>query len=294
METKSNSSQKDRLSLLIKNSQDAILIYDVDQDKFVDCTQNSLILLNRIKANLQKLGLFDICKGLKRASANSKINEALAGGNPIFGMTLIDGKNKEIPCQIRLSRLQIPDSNLLWCCLLDTRKEIATLAKVEYKKQRLQPALKISDIGSFDWFPEESKIIWDRRMHQIYGLSERSKKNRNEYFFSILHPDDQIRIQESFESILDPATEDEFLEDEYQILTKRGIRHIHTNGKTIRSEDGALIRLIGTCQDITERLTMEGSHQKDEEHYGRLLASIPSIFWTTNRDGMTSYISSNV
>ena len=126
------------------------------------------------------------------------------------------------------------------------------------REERLQLATKAAKLGIYDWHPLEGKVQWDKQMHKLFGLSLQSTIDRNEYFSSILHPDDTERINAEFGNSMDPNNKETVFQHEFKVLLKKGqIKHIELHALHFRGLNGVVTRFIGTCHDITERKEAE-------------------------------------
>ncbi|MBL4658640.1 MAG: sigma 54-interacting transcriptional regulator [Flavobacteriales bacterium] len=130
--------------------------------------------------------------------------------------------------------------------------------RIAESEERLKLSAEATGLGIYDWRPLDNVNLCDDRMHEHFGLSPKSKKDRNKYFFSVLHPNDLERVTNEWELFLDPKNPATHFENEYRIRLKKGVvKHISTNGFGFRNKKGEVTRVIGTCLDITSRKDLE-------------------------------------
>ena len=144
---------------------------------------------------------------------------------------------------------------------------------LEESEERLKLATAATQLGTYDWYPLENIVYWDEQMHELFGLSERSRKDRNEYFFSILHPKDSERVSYTMQSLMDPKSNETNFKYEYRIILKNEVKHIATQGLGFRNEKGVVTRIIGTCLDISEHKKAQEALQESEERFRKLSES---------------------
>lgn len=132
-------------------------------------------------------------------------------------------------------------------------------------RERLQLATQAARLGSYDWQLEENILHWDERMYELFGLDKSAKVlNKNEYIASIVHPDERIRVVDTYLKNLKDKELSNF-ENEYRILVNGQIKHIESHVIFFRNKKGLVFRVIGTCLDVTERKEAEALLISNEE-----------------------------
>lgn len=87
----------------------------------------------------------------------------------------------------------------------------------------------------------------------------------------------------------------EAVNSEYQIRhVSGGTRWIKNQATPIRNGDGAVHRVAGVAEDITEAMESKEVLRQSEEKFRRILASVPDVTWTSDQNGRTAYISPKV
>ena len=121
-------------------------------------------------------------------------------------------------------------------------------------EERFELAVAAAGIGVWEWDIINQKIIWDRQMLKIYGISPEEFDGSYEAWSRFLIPEDKERIRE--ESAL--AVENECRMDMvFRICRPDGrIRHMRTVGMISHPEPGQT-RMIGVNLDVTESRTKE-------------------------------------
>ncbi|MDK2947769.1 MAG: hypothetical protein PWQ63_929 [Methanolobus sp.] len=121
--------------------------------------------------------------------------------------------------------------------------------------QRLTLATKSAGIGIWEWDLKTNSIIWDRKMHGIYGTDPSEFTGEFKYWVKRLHPDDIDKVQKKLNAAVSGIQD---IKTEYRIITPKGeIRFLETHAMVKRDPDGAPLKVIGTNWDITERKMAE-------------------------------------
>jgi PAS domain S-box-containing protein len=103
-----------RLATMLAYAPDAIVVLDVDAGRFVEANERALQLYGMDRESLLRVGPAELSPErqpegrLSSEAARDKIEEAVAGGTPVFEWTHIHSSGKPIPCEVRLVRL--PDT----------------------------------------------------------------------------------------------------------------------------------------------------------------------------------------
>ena len=108
-----------RYRALVENAPEAIIVFDVDNNRFTDANDNACALFNLSRARLLSVGpeaispemqpdgtpSFGICRGY--------IDKALSGGHAVFEWIHKDAAGREFPCEVRFSLLPSNDKRLI-------------------------------------------------------------------------------------------------------------------------------------------------------------------------------------
>jgi diguanylate cyclase (GGDEF)-like protein/PAS domain S-box-containing protein len=132
---------EERYRALVENAPEAIVVLDVDTNRFCDANDNACQLFNLSRARLLSVGpqalsprmqpdgqpSFGIRRGL--------VDKALNGEHPTFEWLHKNANGKEFPCEVRFSRLPSGDRKLIRVSITDIteRKRNDELAFVQNK-----------------------------------------------------------------------------------------------------------------------------------------------------------------
>lgn len=252
--------------LLIKDIKKPIVILDIDQRHFVDCNEEALDFFHLTKEEILSKNPFDLSPPNvygheAEAYIRQVIQEALAGANPVFDWIHVDKDGNEIPCEVRLIRFPPFDRQLVRGTIIDKRSDINNIRESE---ERLRLSLEATDLGTFDWYPKEDKVFWDAGLFKIFELEPTDKIDLNAHFFSLLHPEDQERVGQEFEKSL-KQNGPESHKSEYRVVINGRVKHLLAYSRMIRDDEGEVIRMLGTTQDITKLRDSEEKLKRSEQ-----------------------------
>ncbi|MGB5578044.1 MAG: PAS domain S-box protein, partial [Woeseiaceae bacterium] len=110
---------EERYRALVENAPEAIIVLDVDEQRFTDANDNACTLFNLSRARLLKVGPEAISPKMQPDGTPSFgirrgfIDRALAGEHPTFEWMHRDSSGREFPCEVRFSRLPSDERRLI-------------------------------------------------------------------------------------------------------------------------------------------------------------------------------------
>jgi diguanylate cyclase (GGDEF)-like protein/PAS domain S-box-containing protein len=126
--------------------------------------------------------------------------------------------------------------------------------KLRHSQQMLDEAQQVAHLGSWEWRIGSEKIEWSRELFRIYGLEPADAAGFHE-FLSLIHPEDRDRVQAIIEGAL--ANHQPFYLEERIVHPDGRIRILDSRGEVLTDPEGQADRMIGVCQDVTDRKRAE-------------------------------------
>ena len=149
------------------------------------------------------------------------------------------------------------------------RERTAELAEANF---HLMEAQRLGNLGSWSWDIAANRINWSDQLFEIYGVAAGQFHGTLDEFMGFIHPDDRARVAESVTSALKSGNA--FSHEERIVRPDGSIRHLHSTGEVIRAVNGAAIRMLGVCVDVTERKQAEQALRESEQSYRLLLKGV--------------------
>jgi PAS domain S-box-containing protein len=131
--------------------------------------------------------------------------------------------------------------------ITDHRGVREQLARSEAK---LAEAQRVAHVGSFEWDVRRDVIVWSAELQRIYGVATEPVESL-EGLLGRVHGDDQARVRAAFFEAV--HYQKPFAYDHRIIRGDGGLRVLHTAGDVVLNGDGAALRVVGSCWDITEQ-----------------------------------------
>lgn len=136
----------ERYRALVEHAPEAIMVLDVEQDRFVDANAHAEKLFGYSRERLLTMGPLDFCpqhQANRRPSCEVVADEhgkVLAGGTATFEFTHVDAGGREIICQTRLSRLPAAGRKLI-------RATISDVTELKQLQDKVRHAEKLAAVG---------------------------------------------------------------------------------------------------------------------------------------------------
>ncbi|MBK7959048.1 MAG: PAS domain S-box protein [Bacteroidetes bacterium] len=134
--------------VLVENSPEALVVIDMESQKFVSYSLSALQLLKLSAEKITEIGLNEICplhqpNGEKSIDAAKKhLDYALKGGKPKFEWVHIDSEGKEILCEVQLVKIPSEKGVLVRGSITDIREKKKEEALRKDSEDRLRQIFK--------------------------------------------------------------------------------------------------------------------------------------------------------
>ncbi len=127
------------------------------------------------------------------------------------------------------------------------------IAEMELKDlhEKLSEAQRLAHIGSWEWCIKDDTIWWSDEVYRIFGVTKSDIILTNEFFLQTIHPDDRPLVDQM---IAQSLKYDLPYSIEHRILRPDGeVRHVHERALLKKNDEGEVLFMHGTVQDMTER-----------------------------------------
>jgi len=140
--------------------------------------------------------------------------------------------------------------------------------RIRESERRLAEAQHLARLGSWYWDMENKVITWSDQMYRIYGLEPGPTAVRYESYVEHIHPEDRALSQAMIAKAME--THGSFSYDHRIVLSTGEVRTVHAQGEAIVDDNGKLIAMSGTGQDITDRKEIEEELRDSREQLRQL------------------------
>ncbi len=132
-------------------------------------------------------------------------------------------------------------------------------SELQLNRDRLDLAIKASELGTFYCELPLDQIIWNDKCKEYFWLPSEAEVNF-ELFYSIIHPDDRERTRESIEACVYRR---KVYDIEYRTVAPDGrIRWVRAIGNCFYDQSNNPMRFDGIAIDVTEQKKAESEREK--------------------------------
>ena len=155
---------------------------------------------------------------------------------------------------------------------------------------RLKEAQRVGRLGSWDWDARTDTITWSEEYYRIYGFDPQQPPPGYEEHLNAYTPESAARLDAAVKRNM--QTGEPYELDLELAHTDGPCRWITARSETKRDENGQIVGLRGTAQDITERKRAEEALRQSEERFRRLTENARDMIYRMSLpDGKYEYVS---
>ncbi|MFP4445866.1 MAG: PAS domain S-box protein, partial [Desulfosudaceae bacterium] len=161
----------------------------------------------------------------------------------------------------------------------DLRQELETLRQSQAMLVRSE---QVAEVGSWEWDIASDEVTWSEGLYVIFQLDPAEKPRRWSEHGVRTHPDDMARLRRASVRAVEESVPYEM---EIRIFRRDGEpRWCLARGFPKKREDGQVVGLYGTIQDITDRKQVEAKRDEYEALLTSTLAAVDSLLVLIDRD----------
>jgi anti-anti-sigma factor len=128
-------------------------------------------------------------------------------------------------------------------------------------EQLLREAERLAPVGAWTVDVESGEVTWSEEMYAICGFAPGTPVTYDS-LLNAIHPEDRGKFEEAVLGALESG--EGYAADGRVVRPDGSVRWVHTKGEVLMRE-GAVVRIHGTAQDITERKDLERAALAMEE-----------------------------
>jgi len=271
--TKDLRESEERFRLIAENASDLITVLDPKGQ--------------RVYANPAFGKLFGSSRALIGVDASLNIHpEDRARVRGSFLETVSDGKSRPEEFRFLLPNGEVRDIESSRSAVLDPQgrvEYVVAVARDVTERRRTEEALRARDVqlqeaqvlanlGSWEWDLRTNSRTWSDQLTRIFGMRSDQLPSTFDGFYPLVHPEDRERTAMLAREALRTGKS---YENQFRIVRPDGaVRTVHNQARVHRDESGEAVRVIGVCQDITERKLAEEQMRVSQERFRMMVENV--------------------
>jgi PAS domain S-box-containing protein len=145
--------------------------------------------------------------------------------------------------------------------------------ETERRGRQLAEAQRIALLGSYEWDIAQDNVCCSEELCRIFGVRPEEFRPTFEDHLERVHPEERSAARRILEDAFRTGQPFDF---EGSIVLQDGaIRLLRSQGTWTFDKDKRPVKLVGTCQDITERKQIEHALQKSEREFRAIFDRAP-------------------
>src|SRR4051812_21058481 len=208
-----------------------------------------------------------------------RIDRALRDQCPVAAdVALVRPAGVAIALEVRVARLRGVDGPAVGVILHDVTDRRRREAELLESEERLRLAFAGAKEGVWDWDLDTGHVVYSRRWKEMVGYEEDEIPSTVGAWEALLHPADRARADELHEAV---HRGEGTYEAEFRLRHKDGhYVTVLTRGLPIsREPGGAVVRIVGTHLDITDKKRTEQALRESEERLQLAFAGALEGIW---------------
>ena len=207
---------------------------------------------------------------------------------------ILDGLKKKGAISDSESELICHDGSRIWVCenaralysesagligyegfLVDITARKKSAERLVRSEKQLSAAQQIVHLGSWEWNITSDRVTWSAELSRIFGMEAGLNAATYERFLEFMHPEDRSLVHANILAAVGTRTPSNF---EFRVLNEdTGSRLFIAYVDVMVDEDGQVVSLIGTAQDITEKRMAEEQIRRSHEQFRLLSAHLLTV-----------------
>ncbi|MDD2767479.1 MAG: response regulator [Methylococcus sp.] len=242
----------------VQQAADGIVLLDPQTHRLVEFNEAARRDLGYSREEFSRLQLSEINAQFDRQGLETHQAAILEGGQDLDFVTVHRHKDgRLLDVEVRSRVVDVHGRRYfaeLWRDVTESRR---TRHDLQSAYDRLRMAADAAELGIWIWTFADNRLVWDKRMFEIYGVPDDLRKDGLCYrlWESSLHPEDRALAVEKLQEAVQGRGR---FDPVFRIVRPDGgVRYVQAMGLIERDASGAAVQMVGTNQDVTLQRELE-------------------------------------
>ena len=241
---------------------DAIFVTEVS-GQIVDANPAACALLGYSQGELLAMCPWDFVTSASREEIQTLLRDLPRGVPATVQRTYRRKSGEQLSIDLRLTRFESGERDLVIVSCRDVTAQKRLEEQLRHSERNLAEGQRLTKTGSWILDPKTGITDWSAETCRIFGFPDPPPSPSYSEFRARVHP----RDREAVDRLLRQSSETgEPIPLQYLFVLPDGTRkYIETVSQPVRDESGAVVRLMGTVMDVTQRRQAEADLRASEE-----------------------------
>lgn len=155
-------------------------------------------------------------------------------------------------------------------------------------KWQLEEAERIAHVGSWTYDLNTGVVNWSNELFRLLRLDPLTTSPSHDTYMEMVHAEDRAMVKDAQVHFLSDRIPTEITHR--LTLPDNVVRHVHLHGELRFDSDGMPVRLVGTVQDVTARVTYEQQLRDSEKRFRTIADFAYDWEYWRGKDGSIVYM----
>lgn len=271
---------------LFENASEAIVVLDMESNAFIDLNRNAEMLFNAPKEQLLGRNPLELSpaiqpnRELSAEVAQRRLQQAVAGQLVVFEWVHKTVDGREIPCEVRLSRLPHPQKVLVRGSITDISARKSAEIRLRNQQQRMSALVENATSGILEIDADGAVLSANPAAIGMLGHNQAAELAGQRFVAHVAQSE-----RSNVLTALEAAWGGNDTSRIFPLVEEAGERMIAASFVAIRAADGAIARVMLMCDDITERYAHARQIEEEQRFTNAVINSLPGTFYVYAENG---------
>lgn len=153
--------------------------------------------------------------------------------------------------------------------------------KLQQNEQLYRQVETMAQVGTWSWDILTNQVSWTDELYRIYDLEPNSEEINFERYLDLIHPDDKELVTQTVTLALETKKPYTFYHRIRPNQSKK-TKILHAWGDVITNNQGKVIQLIGSAQDVTVQKATEKRLLENQNFIKKITDATPALITSYN------------